>query len=62
MDIGIDTGLCIGAARCVRYAPALFTQNDDGVVELLPDGMAQEDERNVTEAVLACPVQAITLR
>lgn len=62
LDIGIDTERCIGAAMCVWHAPAVFTQNDNGVVELLPDGAEQADALQVEEAVMACPVQAIAVR
>ncbi|MFI6699782.1 ferredoxin [Streptomyces sp. NPDC050509] len=71
MRIGIDTERCIGAAMCVLHAPAVFTQNDDGVAELLPEdtgGAGDADHADhgndpaVREAVATCPVQAITLR
>ena len=61
MHIDIDTDRCIGAAMCVMHAPAVFTQDDDGVVELLPDGTGRARSPQVAEAVSACPVQAITL-
>lgn len=61
-DIEIDTDRCIGAALCARWAPAVFSQDDDGVVELRPGGPARADEPLVREAALTCPVQAITLR
>ena len=62
MEIDLDTDRCIGAARCVRFAPALFTQDDDGVVALLADRVPAEEEHRLAEAVLACPVQAIRRR
>ncbi|MFJ7998854.1 ferredoxin [Streptomyces sp. NPDC096310] len=68
IPVDIDTDRCIGAAMCVLHAPAVFTQNDDGVAELLP-GDADDagdpdhgDDAAVREAVATCPVQAITLR
>ncbi|WP_327174184.1 ferredoxin [Streptomyces sp. NBC_01335] len=61
MRIDIDTDRCIGAARCVQHAPGVFTQDDDGVVELLPDDGGREDGPLIEEAAFACPVQAITL-
>ncbi|MET8622452.1 ferredoxin [Kitasatospora sp. NPDC004669] len=61
MEIEIDTGRCIGAAMCTRHAPEVFTQDDEGVVELLPGGAARADDPLVREAALACPVQAITV-
>lgn len=63
MEIGIeiDTGRCIGAANCTRHAPDVFGQNQESVVELLPGGLARADDPLVREAVLACPVGAITV-
>ncbi|MER6301894.1 ferredoxin [Kitasatospora sp. NPDC001539] len=60
-DIEIDTARCIGAALCTRHAPEVFTQDDDGVVELLPGGTGTAADPLVREAAEACPVQAITL-
>ncbi|MFJ2559076.1 MULTISPECIES: ferredoxin [unclassified Streptomyces] len=63
IDIDIDTERCIGAAMCVLHAPAVFTQNDDGVAALLPADPHHGDATEaVREAVATCPVQAITLR
>jgi ferredoxin len=62
MGIEIDADRCIGSAMCTRTAPEVFTQDDDGVVELLPGGGARADDPLVREAALACPVQAIGLR
>ncbi|MEV7113641.1 ferredoxin [Streptomyces anulatus] len=61
MRIEIDTDRCIGAARCVQHAPGVFTQDDDGVVELLPVSGEPADAPLIQEAVIACPVQAITV-
>ncbi|MEE1783278.1 ferredoxin [Streptomyces sp. SP17BM10] len=61
-SIEIDADRCIGAATCTRLAPDVFTQNDDGVVELLPGDAARADDELVREAALGCPVQAITVR
>ncbi len=62
MGITIDTDRCIGAAMCVLHAPEVFTQDEDGVVELLPGGAEAVDHPLVEEAAQACPVQAIGLR
>ncbi|MFJ8855445.1 ferredoxin [Streptomyces sp. NPDC102437] len=61
MRIDIDTDRCIGAARCVQHAPGVFTQDDDGVVELLPDHGEEGEDPLIQEAAFACPVQAIAL-
>ncbi|MET9915973.1 ferredoxin [Streptomyces sp. NPDC059605] len=61
MRIAIDRDRCIGAGQCVLTAPEVFTQDDDGFSELLPDHEAALEGPLVKEAVRACPVQAITL-
>lgn len=58
MRIDIDKDVCIGAGQCTLAAPKVFTQDDDGLSELLP---APETGPMVGEAARACPVQAITL-
>lgn len=58
MRIDIDKDVCIGAGQCALAAPKVFTQDDDGLSELLP---APEPGPMVGEAARACPVQAITL-
>lgn len=60
--IAVDTDRCVGAAMCVRHAPGVFTQDEDGVVQLLPGGAERGDPGQVAEAAEACPVQAITVR
>ncbi|MFI5527173.1 ferredoxin [Kitasatospora sp. NPDC051853] len=62
MGIELDTGRCIGAAMCVLHAPAVFTQDEGGVVALLPGGAVRDEDPEVEEAAQACPVQAIELR
>ncbi|MFI5807894.1 ferredoxin [Streptomyces sp. NPDC051561] len=61
MRIDIDTDVCIGAGQCAMTAPTVFTQDDDGLSELLP---GQEDGGGsplVREAARACPVGAIAV-
>ncbi|MEV6046143.1 ferredoxin [Streptomyces xanthochromogenes] len=61
MQISIDHHTCIGSGQCVLTAPDVFTQDDDGYSELVPEGAAAAVPHQVHEAALACPVQAITL-
>ncbi|MEU1180063.1 ferredoxin [Streptomyces sp. NPDC005820] len=61
MNITIATDRCIGAALCAMTAPEVFTQDDDGVSRLLPDGPQHARNFPVREAARACPVQAITV-
>ncbi|MFJ6696182.1 ferredoxin [Streptomyces sp. NPDC091272] len=61
MRIEVDQDVCIGAGQCVLAAPEVFTQDDDGLSEVLP-GMEDGGARTmVREAGRACPVSAITL-
>ncbi|MFF2010213.1 ferredoxin [Streptomyces sp. NPDC058195] len=60
MRISIDKGRCIGAGQCALTAPKVFTQDDDGFSELLPDYEDALDGATVREAVRVCPVQAIS--
>ncbi|MFG3528934.1 ferredoxin [Streptomyces sp. NPDC047917] len=65
MKINIDRSRCIGAGQCALTAPTVFTQDDDGFSELLPDHEEALDgaaaKESVKVAVRVCPVQAITV-
>lgn len=64
MRIDIDRDVCIGAGQCALAAPKVFTQDDDGLSELLPEAEAAAGAGPgpmVGEAARACPVQAITI-
>jgi ferredoxin len=62
MRIDADMDRCVGAGQCVLTDPAVFGQNDDGLVEVLnarPDGAGAEHAR---EAAHICPAQALTIQ
>jgi ferredoxin len=59
MRIEIDTDRCIGAAQCVLAAPGVFTQDEEGISELVPGGADSADEELLSDAAHVCPVQAI---
>lgn len=61
MEIHIDPRTCIGSGQCTLTAPTVFTQDDDGYAALVPDGAQTATPRQVTQAALSCPVQAITV-
>ncbi|MEV6782908.1 ferredoxin [Streptomyces sp. NPDC051098] len=61
MEIRIDHRTCIGSGQCTLTAPAVFTQDGDGYATLVPDGARTATPRQVTQAALACPVQAIAV-
>ncbi|MBZ4015046.1 ferredoxin [Streptomyces purpurogeneiscleroticus] len=59
--ISIDKDLCIGSGQCALTAPKTFTQDDDGLSELLPHAEDAPADPLAREAARACPVQAITV-
>lgn len=60
--ISVDREVCIGAGQCVLTAPRVFTQDDDGLGEVLAGREDGHGSPLVREAARACPVSAITVR
>jgi ferredoxin len=58
-QLGTDRETCIGSGNCVRLAPAVFDQDDDGRVALLPGGDPDAVAEDVGLAVAGCPVGAL---
>ena len=61
ISIDIDKDICIGAGQCALTAPKVFTQDDDGLSEVLPGRADGGGDPLLREAVRACPVGAIHL-
>ncbi|WP_374194689.1 ferredoxin [Streptomyces sp. VRA16 Mangrove soil] len=62
MRVEVDKERCVGAGMCALTAPDVFTQDDDGLSEVLPAAAAAPGEHPmVKEAVRACPVGAVSL-
>jgi ferredoxin len=59
--IVINTGRCLGNARCVAAAPEVFDVDDDGIVFLLDDDPPAELAAKVELAVQSCPTGALSL-
>nr|ADX66469.1 ScnF [Streptomyces chattanoogensis] len=60
MRITVDPDRCVGAGQCALNAPALFDQDDDGLVTLLTEpGADQHDKARLADAL--CPSGAITV-
>ena len=57
--LSADREICIGSGNCVRLAPAVFDQDDDGRVALVPGGDPDSVAADVDMAVEACPVSAL---
>ncbi|HXA33707.1 MAG TPA: ferredoxin [Acidimicrobiales bacterium] len=57
-----DREKCVGAGTCVTIAPTVFDQgDDDAIILLLQEDIADEDLAAVEQAIEACPARAIWL-
>ena len=61
MRIKADTGVCVGSGQCVLTEPAVFDQDDDGIVVLLTDQPGDQAAARAREAVSLCPSRALSL-
>ncbi|MEV6843541.1 (4Fe-4S)-binding protein [Actinoplanes sp. NPDC051411] len=61
MRITADTGVCVGAGQCVLAEPAVFDQDDDGIVTLLTDHPEGEAAEHVRDAVGLGPSRALSI-
>jgi ferredoxin len=61
VKIVADKHKCIGAGTCVVIAPALFDQDDDGLVDVLVDEPTDDQLDVLNEAIDFCPAQALLL-
>lgn len=56
--ITIDPSLCSGFGSCVDLAPSLFRLDSGGIASAIT---AETGDRNVLDAVAACPMAAISV-
>ena len=62
MKVTVDQDKCVSSGQCVLNAMEVFDQrDDDGVVELLVDRPAPDQEVDARKAAAACPALAIHL-
>jgi ferredoxin len=61
MKISVDRSLCEANALCVAFAPAVFELDDDEELVLLAANPAQEEVERVSQAVTACPKNALLM-
>ncbi|MEU6992627.1 ferredoxin [Streptomyces sp. NPDC046465] len=59
--IHVEKDRCVGAGMCALTAPRVFTQDDDGLSEILPGRQDGGGDPLVREAARACPVRAISV-
>ena len=57
----VDRDRCCGSGLCADAVPAVFAQDDDGVVLLLDQTPPAGLRGDVEDARFACPSTAITL-
>ncbi len=61
MKIRLDRTVCDGFGICAKHAPGYFSLDDWGYACLIGDGtVAEADEHAVMNALMDCPVHAIT--
>ncbi|AGP38340.1 ferredoxin [Sorangium cellulosum] len=56
-----DVEKCCGAGQCVMVAPAVFDQQEDGIVIVRDAEPPEEQHAAVREAVAVCPGAALRL-
>jgi ferredoxin len=62
MKVSVDHDKCVSSGQCVLNAGDVFDQrDDDGVVVLLTDSPASEQQANARTAAAACPALAIDI-
>jgi ferredoxin len=61
MRIKADRDVCIGSGQCVLTEPAIFDQDDEGLVELLVESPTGEAEKAARTAVHICPSGALSV-
>jgi ferredoxin len=61
MKIRLDRTVCDGFGICAKHAPGYFSLDDWGYASLIGDGtVAEQDLDAVMNALMDCPVHAIT--
>ncbi len=61
MRVVVDYDLCESNAVCMAVAPEVFEVRDDDFLYVLQDTPPEDQRDKVTEAVVRCPKQAITI-
>lgn len=62
MKVSVDPDLCNGYGHCVIEAPDYFTLDDNtGKSIVIKDDVAEGDRARIDNAIVLCPVQAISL-
>ncbi|HEV7979763.1 ferredoxin [Amycolatopsis sp.] len=62
MEISVDRLLCEANALCVAFAPDVFDLDDDEELVLSTSSPTAEQVERVSQAVTACPKNALLMR
>lgn len=62
MRIVADLAKCEGLGMCEAMAPDFFEVGEDGVVDVLDETPGEDQRADLTAAVDACPVLALSLQ
>lgn len=61
-EIEVDRDLCEANELCVGIAPAVFELDDDEELRILRPTVPAEEIERVSQAVAACPKNALFMR
>ena len=61
MKLGSDVSKCQGYGNCVAIDEKHFDLDDDGLVVVLDEHVADDERDTAEEAIRSCPVAAIWL-
>ncbi|TFV66376.1 UNVERIFIED_ORG: ferredoxin [Bacillus sp. AZ43] len=59
--VEVDREMCVGSGACEALAPDVFEVDDDGVLVVHRPEPADDEIRDVEDAVRACPTRALSL-
>ena len=59
--VEVDRDRCVGSGACEALAPEVFEVDDDGALLVHRPEPAEDELRDVRDAVAACPTRALSL-
>ena len=59
LEVRVDREECIGAQSCVRWAPQVFQIDDEGLAEVMADGVDAVRLDEILRAAGDCPTKAV---
>jgi ferredoxin len=62
VKVSVDRDVCIVSGMCTSIAPEIFQIGDDGLLHILLEDLTPELAERADNAVLCCPVEALSLR